>query len=237
MSQIHTMGDDPFVATEQAADKLYGEIQRELPKLDTQAWPALQARTSELIREVNGGISQMSRLREDVRERPELRVDLAASFDKLHGATRAKAESLRKDATATLDILRAEVLDKARPRVTPEREAFVRQDLAALLDHSSDPLRDMVDIAGGAHRDRAALVVSDFSDPYLSRLFPDKRTREQFREGLGASMLEGSIKHGTETERAAATAAKTILPKTAGWVAARITPAMAKLKSAESLRP
>jgi hypothetical protein len=236
VSQIHTMSDDPFIATEAAADKLYGEIHPALSQLDTQAWPALQARTSELIREINGAVGRMADLKNDARERPELRADLAAAFDKAHSETKSKADSLRKDSLATLDVLRAEVTVRARPKLAPEREQFVRDDLRALLDASSDPLRDMIDIAAADHRDRAALVVSDFADRYLQRL-PDRTSRQRFRAGLDASMLEGSIAHGTEAERAAATVAKTILPKTAGWLAARTVPALARLRDAESTRP
>ena len=237
MSQIHTMSDDPFIATENAEARLYGEIHGPLSRLQLDSWPALHAKTSELIREVNGAAHRLSRIREDVRERPEQRADLAAAFDKTYVEARTKVGSLHKDSQSILDILRAELVGKARPKVTAEREHFVREDLRALLDGSSDPLREMIDIAAGAHRDRAGLVIGDFADAYLRRLLPDKSTRERFREGLSASMIEGSIAHGTPEERAAAKVVKEVLPKVAGWMAASITPAMSRLKDAEATRP
>jgi hypothetical protein len=234
---VQHIGTDPFIVTEAKGNELYAAIQPVLSKLGTESWPALHARTSELVREVNGAAYRLSRFREDVKERPEQRADLAAAFEKTYVEARAKADSLHKDSQSILGILKAEIVGKARPRVTPEREGFVRQDLTALLNDSSDPLTLMNAIAAGEHRDRAALVVSDFADPYLHRLVPDKSTRERFREGLSASLIEGSIKYGTEGERAAARAVKEVLPKVAGWVATQTTPAMSRLKEAEGMRP
>jgi len=235
MSQIiHGIGDDPFVITDDKAAALYGEIHHELSKLDTQAWPALQARTSELIREANGGISQMSRLKDDVERPNEVR---GAAFDTVFSATMTKVTSLRKDIDATLQILQAEVVSKARPRVSAERELYVRQDVDRLLDTASDPLRRMVDIAGGQHRDRAALVVSDYIDARLEQLFRDRSERQRFRDGLTTAMITGAIKHGSPAEQAHARAARETLPKVQGWVATRVVPAMARLNDARALRP
>jgi hypothetical protein len=231
------MSDDPYALTEQKADALYSEIHRVLAPLQTEAWPALQAKASELNREVNGATYRLPKFREDVTELRTDRAAAAAAFEADYRETKAKVDKLHKDIEATLDILRAEVVVQARPKIDPSREQFVRDDLKDMLSSSSDPLKLMNDIAAGAHRDRAALIVGDFADAYLQRHLPDKRTREQFRDGLGAAAIEGSLKHGTESERVAARAAKDVLPKTAGWVAARITPAMARLKDAESRRP
>jgi hypothetical protein len=236
MSIFH-VGNDPFIATEEKGNELLKEIHPALSRLATQTWPELQGRVAELNREVNGATFELAKFREDVTALRTSREAAAAAFEKVRSETRSKVDRLHGAAQSLVDVLRAEVVVKARPRVNPEREAFVRQDLAALLDASSDPLRALLDIAGGSHRDRAAVVVSDFADAHLQRLMSDPRQREQFREGLNASLLEGSLRHGTESERAAATVAKTILPKVGGWVATQTVPAMARLRDAEGLRP
>lgn len=205
--------------------------------LETQAWPALMAKTLELTKEANGAAFQLPKFAEDVRELRTDRAAASAAFEKSYRESSTKVDSLRQDAGAVLNILRAEVTDRARPKVNPEREGFVRQDPAALLDHSTDQALDMMSIASGAHRDRAAVIVGDFGDGYLQRLMPDKSTRERFREGLTASMLAGSVKYGTPQEKAAAKAAREVLPKVAGWVACQITPALHRLKAAEASRP
>ena len=245
MSQpiYHHATDDPFVATEAAEGKLYEQIHGPLSRLATESWPALQARTTEAVLALNGATNQIDVLRREVAEK---RADPAAwkaaaaaaapQIATIASAARAKVDNLHKDIKAVQDILRAEVVVKSRPQVNPEREHFVRQDLAAMLDASSDPLRTMVDVAAGAHRDRAAVVAGDFSDAWLQKI-PDKSTRRRLKEGLDAALLQGSLAHGTAAEREAAKAVREILPKVAGWVSTRTVPAMARLKDAEATRP
>lgn len=232
--QLHTASDDPFVTTDDVAGKLHDQIAPALSNLQTEAWPALQKQTSQMHRDVSSAITELSGFREDVFSSLEARV---AGWEEKMQTIRAKVDSHHKDSTDLVRILRAELITKSRPAVDPERERFEREDLAAVLGASGHPLQEMLNVARGPNRARAAVVVSGFADGYLEKLYPDQRSRAGIRDALDAALIEGSIAHGSPAEKAYARAAKETLPKVSSWLAAVTVPARARLREAARTRP
>jgi hypothetical protein len=235
MSQkIHTAADDPFATTEAKGDELFGEILGAIPR-ETESWQPLLAKLSELKRTANGAISQLPRYREDISIPLQARV---AAFDETFSANVARVESLSNDAQTIASVLASEWHAASAPKVDPQREGFAREDVGSLVDAAGpDALKTIVDLVKGPHRDRAAVAMSDFMDARLARLLPDKTSRERFREGLRAIALEGAIKHGTPTEKVAATALRDLLPKIHGYIATQVVPAKRRLRDTAVLRP
>jgi len=232
--QLHTRHDDPFDIAEAKENALFSEISRALPP-NSEAWRPLTAKLSELQRDESAAVDALGRYREDVstplRER-------ALAFDETHRAAMAKVESQNGDALAIAKVLESGWHVAMTPKVDPQREAFVREDVAALLDAAgADATRTIVDLVRGPHRDRAAVAMSDFTDARLQRHLRDASTRERFQQGLRAAALEGALAYGTPDEKAHAKALKELMPRVFGFIATHTVPAKHRLHEAARLRP
>lgn len=223
---------DPREAAGKAGDKIFGEIQASLHGLETPSWSALQGRISALETEAGAAVGRLG----DYRRLPD-RYPAAAAFDADVSMTKAKLSGLQQEATALANQLKAELTTGARPKVNSEREGFVRQDVANLLEGAGPDLaRQLLDLARGSHRDRAAVALSDFTDAHLARVMPDASQRAAFRQALDSASLDGAITHGTVVEKRYAQAAKDAV-KVQSWLATRIQPALGRLRDAEAMRP
>jgi hypothetical protein len=227
----HSAADDPFMVAETKGDQLYEQISADMPSTDS--WKALQGKVSAIEREANGGINRLPKYRQDLNIPLEGRV---AQFDQDRTTTRAKVDGLHKDAQAILGVLKVELMAGAIPKMNSDREAFVRQDVAALLE-GPDALKTMTNMVRGPNRDHAAAVLGEFGSVYLRKLLPAQSQRDRFHEALRVSALDGAIAHGTPQERKYAKAAKELAPKVEGWLVTRTVPALYKLRDAEATRP